>query len=74
MSIPPPIPKTHPNKGSPQNHPRDPLRLYGISRKKREERDVKIQIELETLEKRSEERVRAFLRAQLKVFRDRGSQ
>ena len=43
--------------GAPKNHPRYPLRLYGISRKKREERDVKIQIELEKLEKRGEERV-----------------
>jgi hypothetical protein len=43
MSTPPPIPKTQPNRYRPQNHPR-------------EERDAKIQIELETLEKMSEER------------------
>jgi hypothetical protein len=42
---------------APQNHPRDPLPLYGIIRKnERRERDSKNQIELESLEKRSEER------------------
>ena len=36
MSTPPPIPKTQPDNGEPpQNHPRDPLRLYGINRKKK---------------------------------------
>jgi hypothetical protein len=57
MSTPPPIPKTHPNKGRLPKITLEILYDYMESvEKKREERDAKIQIELETLEKRSEER------------------
>ena len=57
MSTPPPIPKSHPNKGSPPKITLEILYDYMESvEKKREERDAKIQIELETLEKMSEER------------------
>jgi hypothetical protein len=57
MSTPPPIPKTHPNKGRPPKITLEILYDYMESiEEKREERDAKIQIELETLEKRSEER------------------
>jgi hypothetical protein len=57
MSTPPPIPKTHPNKGRPPKITLEILYDYMESvEKKREERDAKIQIELETLEKMSEER------------------
>jgi hypothetical protein len=58
MSTPPPIPKTHPNKGRPPKITLEILYDYmeSVEKKKKEERDAKIQIELETLEKRSEER------------------
>ena len=57
MSTPPPIPKNQPNKGSPPKITLDILYDYMESvEKRKEERDVKIQIELETLEKKSEER------------------
>jgi hypothetical protein len=57
MSTPPPIPKTHPNKGRPPKITLEILYDYmELVEKRREERDAKIQIELETLEKRSEER------------------
>ena len=56
MSIPPPIRKTQPNKGSPSKITLEICYNYmELVEKRREERDVKIQIELETLEKRSEE-------------------
>jgi hypothetical protein len=54
MNTPPPIPKTHPNKGSPPKITLEILYHYMESvERKREERDAKIQIELETLEKRA---------------------
>ena len=58
MSTPPPIPKTPRNRGSPPKITLEILYDYITEslEKKREERDVKIQIELETLEKRSKER------------------
>jgi hypothetical protein len=57
MSTPPPIPKTHPNRGRPLKITLEILYDYMESVEKRtKERDAKIQIELETLEKRSEER------------------
>jgi hypothetical protein len=47
MSTPPPIPKTHPNKGSPPKISLEILYDYmELVEKKREERDAKIQIEL----------------------------
>jgi hypothetical protein len=57
MSTRPPIPKTQPNMRRPPKITLEILYYYMESiEKRREERDVKIQIELETLEKRSEER------------------
>jgi hypothetical protein len=57
MSTPPPIPKTQPNKGRPPKITLEILYDYmELIGKKIEERDAKIQIELETLETRSEER------------------
>jgi hypothetical protein len=57
MSTPPPIPKTHPNRGRPPKITLEICYDYMESiEKRREERDSKIQIELETLEKRIEER------------------
>jgi hypothetical protein len=50
MSTPPPIPKTHPNRGRPSKITLEILYDYMESlEKRREERDVKIQIELESL-------------------------
>jgi hypothetical protein len=49
------IPKTKPNKGRPPKITSEILYDYmELVEKRREERDAKIQIELETLEKRSE--------------------
>jgi hypothetical protein len=57
MSTPPPIPKAQPNKGRPPKITLEILYNYMKSvEKRREERDAKIQIEVETLEKMSEER------------------
>ena len=53
MSTPPPIPKTQPNRGRPPKITLEILYDYIESvEKEREERDAKIQIELETLEKK----------------------
>jgi hypothetical protein len=57
MSTSPPIPKIQPNRGKPPKITLEVLYDYmELVKKRREERDAKIQIELETLEKRSEER------------------
>jgi hypothetical protein len=55
MSTPPPIPKTQPNKGRPPKITLEILYDYMELVEKIRERDAKIQIELETLEKMSEE-------------------
>ena len=57
VSTPPPIPKTNHLKGRAPKATLEILYDYMESLEKmREERDAKIQIELESLEKRSEER------------------
>jgi hypothetical protein len=57
MNTPLPIPKTKLNKGRPPKITLEiPYDYMELVEKRREERDVKIQIELETLEKMIEER------------------